>query len=209
MPDLGDNPSSALSGVSCSSTSACVAVGGFEDEDGFARLLSIIWNGTEWEYLEVPPVQADELHQYVPEQPEGNDLPGPGSPAGPPSTPFMNLSAISCVTASNCVATGSRPYGTTRPPFIVRFDGDSWGEEPPAEYASGAFAVALAGISCASETQCHAVGSASYGEFPAKNFTLAYEGGVWFTPYFPAPGGGLRGVSCPQAELLSRRRRLG
>jgi hypothetical protein len=172
-----------------------VAVGGFEDQVGAEHLLAMSWDGSEWQAHQGSLVEGDELHEYSEGEGEGE-----GEAEGGVSSPYTSLSAISCASASSCIAVGSRPATSTNPPLIVSWDGDSWGEEPPAEYAPGGSGFHLAAVACHEESRCAAVGSASFGGFPAKNFSLSYEQGVWLTPYFPTPGGGLRGVSCSEAE---------
>lgn len=196
LPEIAGNPASFLSSISCTGASACLTVGGLEGQNGAEYLLAWAWDGSEWTEVEPPPFEGSVPHVYSPEEPEGDS----GSDPSAPSSPYTSFTSVSCAAADNCVAAGGRPTGSTRPPLLLRFDGDSWAEDPPAEYASGASAISLNGVDCHSSTRCATVGSASYGEFPAKNFALSYESGIWLTPYFPAPGGGLRGVSCPQAE---------
>lgn len=172
-PELDGNSENVLSAISCAATTDCLAVGRYDDADGKSQNLAIDWDGEKWQQIDAPDEEA-----------ENTD----------------GLGAISCPVQSSCVAVGLRPGNSSEPPLIARWDGDSWDSDAPAEFSSGASAVGLAAVSCYSETQCNAVGSASYGGFPIKSFSLAYEEGAWFAPYIPAPGGGLRGVSCPEAE---------
>jgi len=70
---------SALTGVSCASTTACVAVGWFGSATGGERTLSEIWNGTRWTI----------------------EYPGYAVPAT-----ISVLNGVSCTSAAACTATG-------------------------------------------------------------------------------------------------------
>ena len=85
-PWLENSLEARLSGVSCSATSACTAVGWYDNatEKG-DRALVERYNGTSWQLQESPsPV---------------------GKPA--PEESHWELTAVSCPTSSSCVAVGS------------------------------------------------------------------------------------------------------
>lgn len=110
-------------------------------------------------------------------------------PVPAPTLPAGHLTAVSCLSASWCMAVGSGPKGG----FAERWDGASWAVESLPEAAVGA----LVGISCSSPTACTAVGSVS-----ANGMVLAerWDGTQWAVQ--PAPRGSvagesLGGVSCP------------
>jgi hypothetical protein len=88
-----------LDGVSCSSASACTAVGTYADPFGF-QTLALRWNGTAWRVQRTPKI--------------------PGSDA-------RFLEAVSCVSTTACTAAGY--YGNdslTEIPLAEQWNGHSW-----------------------------------------------------------------------------------
>ena len=119
----------SLSGVSCTSTSDCVAVGvaNVISTDNYIPLIEH-WNGTKWsiERSPVPPLSD-----------------GGGA-----------LRDVSCASSNACVAVGS--FGPTYAPLAERWNGSSWAlQRPPAPVDAYEFD----GVSCVSSTECVAVGS--------------------------------------------------
>ncbi len=72
-------PNGQLSGVSCTSTSACAAVGSYADSTGNIVTLAEQWNGTSWQVQSTP------------------------NPAGA-TTSILN--GVSCTSATSCTAVG-------------------------------------------------------------------------------------------------------
>jgi hypothetical protein len=124
----------ALDGVSCPSTKACIAVGITEDRQFVVKTLAEVWNGTAWS------VQAP---------------PNPGASNG--------LSGVSCTSATYCVATGTsgaRPgvYGDGETLAEV-WHGTAWSvQATPNPGALQGDINSLSSVSCASPTACTAVG---------------------------------------------------
>ena len=127
-PNSGDTE---LSGVSCTSTRACVAVG-WRDVPATNDPVPLVerWNGSTWSTEHTP---------------MSNTAGWSGS-----------LSAVSCASSSACVAVGLS-YGdnSSSGPFAERWDGSSWSIERIPQLGD---AEALDGVSCASSTDCTAVG---------------------------------------------------
>jgi hypothetical protein len=148
--------SSSLSSVSCPTTAFCVAVGSMGVEQ---------WDGTAWTIPTIP------------------TIPGGGG-----------LTHVSCPTTNFCLAVG----GTTQ---AEEWNGHYWTVHSlpvPAD----ASAAELSGVSCVSPTSCMAVGS-------YNNETLAeqWNGSTWTIPLTPNPAtfvdSGLASVSCTSATTCT------
>jgi hypothetical protein len=178
-------PDNNFQGVSCTSGTACTAVGSsgpliFGPAGGpgrpFAakaqrlaattvntRTLAERWGGTHWRIEQTP------------------------NPAG---SSVSTLAAVSCTSQRACTAVGSSLAGKVTVPLAERWNGSRWSIEstprpPKAEHSE------LAGVSCPTTNECIAVGE--YGTTPSA---VSGSGGRWRKQ--PAPGKGvLVGVSCP------------
>lgn len=121
-----------MNGISCTSASFCIAVGGTEDVNGSSSVaahpVAEVWNGSRWS-LELPPV-----------------------PAG--ANPMSELNDISCVATTWCEAVGQYrgPQGTYVG-YAAHRNGSTWTNEmvPPSNEG-------LDGVSCAAQGSCQAVG---------------------------------------------------
>jgi len=142
-PDPGgtaESDHSELDGVSCTSPSACTAVGWFSNEDGLNLTLAERWSGTRW-------------RSESPVNPQGSG----------PTSYWDELHAVSCTASKACVAVGqsgpgnSESYGT----LAERWNGSGWSVlSTPVnvgEVADVSWAVMLA-VSCTSTKACAAVG---------------------------------------------------
>lgn len=166
-----------LLGVSCKSSSACMAVGQATDPFGNARgPLAELWDGTAWRITPTP---------------------------SPPGTPFSVLGGVSCTSPSACVAVGpafdssGNPVGT----LTETWNGTSWSIQPtPTSSSPGAF---LNAVSCTSTNACTAVGNNSAGAVMAER----WDGTSWTVESMPAPAGApisfLTGVSCTSATACT------
>jgi hypothetical protein len=120
-----------LSGVSCSSASACTAVG---NSNG-GKTLAERWDGTRWT------IQA---------------TPNPAS-----SAPFITLSTVACTSSSACMAVGGKldNSGNAEGTLAERWNGKNWQIVPTFKPTSlGSF---LNGVACTSSAACTAVGDSS------------------------------------------------
>jgi hypothetical protein len=129
-----DTPGSSLSSVSCTSSSACTVVGGY-DVGGVRQLFAEHWDGSSWS-LEPMPEPAD-------------------------ATFGAWLTQVSCTSPTACVAVGY--YSTTGPhsfsgSLIERWNGINWSVQntTPGE-------LDLTGVSCSSISACTAVGDSQAG----------------------------------------------
>ena len=78
VPDVNEIGYTQLTAVSCSSASACMAVGTY---NGGTGAISELWNGTSWKLY---------------------SMPGPPQPQ-----PFVQPAGLSCTEPSACVAVGT------------------------------------------------------------------------------------------------------
>ncbi len=128
--------SAVLRGVSCSSSTACVAVGDSIGSSVFVTLAEL-WNGTKWVVRKTP----------------NPSLTGIGS----------FLTSVSCTSATACTAVG---YNIASPPGSVTlaeaWNGKKWVLQSTLNPA-GAQQSYLNGVSCSSASVCNAVGYANIG----------------------------------------------
>jgi hypothetical protein len=121
---------SGLSGVSCTSTTTCAAVGGYNGST--SGTLAEVWNGSTWT------IQTT---------------------ANPPGSSLQELAGVWCTSATSCTSVGSYYVnGTGYSTLAEQFDGTSWSIQStpnPAGEAPG-----LHGVWCASSVSCSAVGEA-------------------------------------------------
>ena len=169
--------SAILDGISCTSTSSCMAVG----SEGFPRnptefTLAESWNGTAWSFVPTPQ---------------------PLTPGG------TALTQVSCTGAGACMAVGyfgySGGFGTSLT-LAETWNGTSWrhvGTPTPGNSGD------LGGVSCASATACTATGEHDTpNRATMVRATLAeqWNGSRWQARPSPNPRGagaaGLGGVSC-------------
>jgi hypothetical protein len=121
-----------LTGVSCTSASACMAVGfrGLLSDGEPSALLAERWNGHRW--------RAEATRAAG-----GRGFPG--------------FSAVSCSSAGACTAVGNYSSERTETPLAERWNGHRWSVEhlPATPHAANA----LSAVSCFSAGACTAVGN--------------------------------------------------
>ncbi len=139
-------PLAALVGVSCSSSTNCVAVGvDASSETAATKPFAEDWNGNIWTLAAVP------------------------NPNGATNT---ELVSVSCRSSNSCYAVGGYSTSTASNTLVEHWSGTSWSlvADPNPHGANGA---SLGGVSCPSPTSCSAVGSYSAHD---STFTLAELG---------------------------------
>jgi hypothetical protein len=168
-------PNGTVTAVSCPSTGACEAVGGYRNTSGAGAPLAESWNGAAWA------LQAAPL------------------PAGANSA---DLTAVSCTAAASCEAVGAQAGSSGTTALAEAWNGSTWAVQPIPDPAGGA-AVDLTGISCASADNCEAVGNYNSSTIPAI-LAERWNGTSWSIQTTPDPGGtsyaSLAAVSCPVAN---------
>lgn len=190
------NPSGStftqLSSVSCTSASACIAVGYSEDSTRNQHLLAEGWNGLTWSIQSTPYssgltqgffngvsctsssacTAAGNEYSYtqyvtVAERWDGHTWTVQSSPSGLAG----EFEAVSCTTATACTAAGQ--YQVVQGTFITlaeQWNGTSWAIKsiPSPKGRQGA---QLTGVSCVSASVCEAAGYSF--DSNAMSYTLA------------------------------------
>jgi hypothetical protein len=214
-----------LTGVSCTSTTNCVAAGLRYTPDGRGPTLMERWNGKAWSILNAPtPPGNNPVRLHTISCPQATncyavgefDLGGPGKPAALAlkwnGTTFSlayetkpkevnTLFGVSCVDPSNCTAVGwTQTVYPSRGPIrtmVERWNGTKWSRLSSPSPGNG-FSELLA-ASCISSTRCTAVGdmSTTAGE---RTLVERSSGTVW-SPVAganaaPPATSWLSGISC-------------
>jgi hypothetical protein len=131
----GTHKSVEFNGISCTSASACTAVGA----DSNTGAVSYRWNGRRWSLQKNPPMESF----------------GGG---------FPEFDAVSCASSRACAAVGQASTcdgsGCEAWSLAEFWNGERWGDlSAPGTYDPGGADNALLGVSCPSATACLAVGS--------------------------------------------------
>jgi hypothetical protein len=163
----------SLTGVSCTSSTACVGTGGYVNSSGTGLTLAESWNGTEWTIKSTP------------------------NPSGATSSV---LAGLSCTSSTACMAAGydlnsSGKYVS----FAEGWNGTEWTIKSTPN-PSGAQATVLQGVSCTSASACTAVGDYESSSGNWETLVERWNGTEWTIQTSPNLSGstvsGLRGVSC-------------
>jgi hypothetical protein len=206
-PNPATPPRSALAAVSCTSASACTAVGTSVDNSGVnPRTLAERWNGTTWSLQPTPNkpfggflagVSCGSAAACIAVGNDNNGAPlveaWNGTLWSIPATPATGgaqLNSVSCASPSACTAVGSGA-------FAERWDGTSWSIQPVPGIHDNA---ALTGVSCTTASACTAAGydlDVTLGE--------AWDGTSWSVVPTPTPPSllgehRLTAVSCTSAS---------
>src|SRR5215469_1750436 len=140
--DAGTSDKNVLAGVSCTSATACTAVGSYFDTGLAApaeQTLAESWNGSSWSVVPSPDLGT------------GTD---------------NFLYSVSCTSGTSCTAVGTASHGTVADTLIESWNGSSWSAVPsPGAENIGAL---LRGVSCPSASMCMAAG----GRFATANSPL-------------------------------------
>lgn len=166
VPNPAGSSQTVLDGVSCTTASACTAVGWYASSSGLVTFAER-WNGTSWTIQSTPPG---------------------GLPA--------NLSSVRCLNATDCLAVGSG-WVIGCGPFHCHllltlaeiWNGTTWSTLNPISYRLSQ----LYGVSCVSDTACTTVGRDQYDNPLAES----WNGTTWTLQAFSSSlAGPLNGVSC-------------
>jgi hypothetical protein len=208
-----------LSGVSCSSSSACVAVG---QDNGMA--LAEEWNGTTWT-AQTPPAPSgapsaslsavsctSALACIAVGQSSGSSAlverwNGTTWTAQTPPLPSAatsgSLAAVACTAASVCVAVGQSDGSNA---LVEQWDGTTWTAQTPP--TPSGYSV-LSGVACTSASACTAVGNSGVTNADPQQAPLVeqWDGSGWTSQSTPVPtdtaGAWLSGVSCPESNTCT------
>ncbi len=170
----GDN---SLRGMSCASTSSCMAVGSYVDPaDGMEKSLAQSWNGTAWTVTPTPLAGTED--------------------------DFFR--AVSCATTTSCMAVGSSFHGGVQQTLAERWNGSTWTETPMIDVNGQDHF--MSGVSCPSPTWCVAVGvnrDDSDPDVVYPSLVEQWDGASWRVVDSPNPGSvsELTSVSCPSTTF--------
>ena len=172
VPTPSGSTHSGLHGVSCSSSTACTAVGYSETGVGERSALAESWNGSTWTIQ---------------------------STAKRTGTTWATLQDVSCTSASACTAVGGDFIsGSPQKALVQRWNGTSWTLQTSPEPSGSEFG-GLEGVSCVSATACTAVGAYGYGSADLP-LVVRWNGSSWSLMAAPIPSGStytqLEAVAC-------------
>jgi hypothetical protein len=173
---------STLSGVSCTSASACTAVGNYTNSAGRVLTLAERWDGSAWTIQQTA-------------------NPGVSTKYWVPNV----LTGVSCTTSTACTAVGwDRLDGCSifhcyiDATLAEGWDGASWTVQSGLPGYRFPIPVALVGVSCSAAAACAAVGSNN-----GSTLAAGWNGTTWATQSTPNPSGAtssdLASVSCASA----------
>jgi hypothetical protein len=210
-------PHSFLASVSCTSSTACIAVGGRAGHQQRDQILALSWNGARWSPqlpVDVNHTQPNDLNSIACAAPAecfavgsvGNfnfadhrrliemwngtawSIQAIGNPKGTLNT-FLN--SVSCGSPSLCFAVGDQNDNTdlTAGVLLEKWNGTNWTVQPPLPEPAGAAAIGIGAVSCVSPSDCTAVGVAALNNFTQQT-TLAehWDGQGWSIEPAPALG---------------------
>jgi hypothetical protein len=196
----------SLSSVSCTSPTACLAVGGYVNGEGWWQNLAELWNGTTWSVLPSPATGINQIGFDALSCATASSCTALGqqiwlwngekwateSRPTPPGAASSALTTVSCPTSATCIAVGGAAflYDCVKPvkfPPICKvrrsslaelWNGTMWSIEPVP--GNG-----LTGVSCSGPATCVAVGS---------GIAASWNGTAWTAE--PAPQAGISALSC-------------
>ena len=215
---------SGLAGVSCTSASACTAVG-FAGQFGETLTLAEAWNGTSWSIQPTPnPISPNHaaLNGVSCTAPSACTAVGTADgfvtlaeawngtswsiqpTPNPAGATAGSLFGVSCPSAGACFAVGNyRTSSGVHSTLAEAWNGSSWSLKP-APVPAGARRSYLNGVSCTSAGACTAVGNYQSGKRAHLTLAEVWNGTSWSiqaTPSPPAPRGGLSAVACRPATF--------
>ena len=170
-PATGPDVNQTLNGISCLSTTFCVAVGQTATTD-VTQTLVLQWNGTAWSTTSSPDTS-------------------PSDPNG--------LQAVACTSAAWCMAVGQSNPDNKDPSDTLteQWNGTAW-SIVPSPTTAGPHADRLSDVACTSPTFCLAVGYTQLPDSSYEGLILRWNGTTWAMQprpvVTPATGAGVTGV---------------
>ena len=181
FPIPGGSSSAGPFGISCSSASACVAVGSYAVGATQSTLVEE-WDGLTWSVDASP-----------------ND----------PTAPYNWLSSVACPAVDRCYAAGAH-FDPDAPilaeTLIEQWDGTTWSIVPSPNPTS-AYDSRLVGISCLTTSSCFAVGAAFLNGGVSSALVEQWNGTSWSLDPIATPAGAqsgeLSGVTCANGSCTA------
>jgi hypothetical protein len=177
VPSGSLGPGASLSGVSCASARACMAVGSWwqrPQPGGPDHAFAEFWNGTRWALLT------------------------------PTAASVSRLYGVSCTSPDACTAVGFTAVGRRDEPLVEHWNGRGW-QVRSAPDPSPAHSAWLNSVSCVGSS-CTAVGGAGVSG-DSRPLIERGTRGRWVPQHAPVPahnrarmGSGLDSVSCGSAD---------
>jgi Subtilase family len=173
VPNPTGAKSSVLHVVSCTLSTACTAVGRYDNSGGVFDTLAERWNGTEWKAQTTP------------------------NPAGAKES---LLKGVSCISSIACIADGYYENSESVTMSLAEsWNGSEWVIQTTPN-PTGAKSTHLQGLACTSSTACEAGGQYVNSEGGELALAESWNGTEWKLQSVPNPSGAtesfLDGVSC-------------
>ena len=215
MPSPPGAAVSNMIGVSCTSASACTAVGAANPTGSGAKTLAERWNGTKWSIQATPSpprggfsavsctsasactaVGASSAGTLA-ESWNGTKWTVQATPNPPSGGGF--LSGVSCTSASACTAVGAtNPFTPNATTLAERWNGTSWSLQATPNPSQGGGE--LLSVSCASASACTATGNSTNSSGVSVTLAAQWNGASWSLKPTPSPAGSpfsyLNSVAC-------------
>jgi hypothetical protein len=175
VPEPTGSLNSLLDGVSCSSSTACTAVGYYENSSGVELPFAVRWNGTEWV-----------LQSMV-------------TPSGAKAT---NPAGVSCSSESSCTVAGTYTNSASvQVPFAESWNGAKWTlQTTPTPSGSKKVEIHPGAVSCTASAACTMAGSYETTAVYRVPFAERWNGTEWAIQAVPSPTetkySSVQGVSC-------------
>jgi hypothetical protein len=177
-PTISGERASNFGGVSCVGQHTCIAVGSYLDSSSQAHVLAESWDGATWTTM---------------------------STSDPFGALTSGLNAVSCHSATDCVAVGSyTDSGGNTLPLADVWDGATWtlwGAALPTGAVGGVFN----GVKCPASASCFAVGTWTDSSNATNALVEHWNTTSWKVEKTPTPGGAtgsvLTGIACPRQKV--------
>jgi len=173
-PEPAGSIDQSFDGVSCSSSSACLAVGSYVLSHHVGIILGAFaetWNGSRWTVRKVPN-----------------------------GTGRAFLEAVKCRSARWCVAVGGIQGGSApgnQVPVADTWNGRTW-KQVKLPLPAGATSGTLAAVACSGTAACTAIGQSANKSQVQSLLAERWNGSAWKVEPMPAPAGAnLEGIACP------------
>lgn len=160
MPALPGARDVEMTGVSCTTSSWCDAVGWTAGAGAGVNDLNVVehWDGAAWTTVPTPE-------------------------PGPTNAKWSELSGISCLTSSYCLAVGGYiknidNASAEEQPLALQWNGTTWSmldaPNPQAENGSS-----FSAVSCVTPDHCEVTGDYGYADIAQSVFAYSYNGTTW------------------------------
>jgi hypothetical protein len=204
-PNHGGGTNS-LNGISCTSSTSCMAVGYAYNKSGAAKTLVESWNGTSWLVVPSPNQGTDDSYLYGVHCTDpsncvavGDDItPGASGaeltlveswngtawsivPSPNLSTSINSLSSVYCTSSTSCMAVGDAVTGSGESEagrsLVESWNGTMWSVIPSSDTGKGD---TLDSVYCTRSTSCMAVGDYVNGDTDVRETMAEYwDGAAW------------------------------